>query len=155
VFEGFLPASGKDRQQRLESLPSEPRTLIFYESPHRLRVTLQDLADSLGKDRRIVLARELTKLYEEFWRGTIEEAIAHYTQQEPKGEFTLVVAGAQLAMPVLSEEALKAELIQIMAQGVSRSQATRQLAELTKLPRRQLYQLALAIPNSSLSPTDE
>src|SRR4028119_1022763 len=62
VFEGFLPASGKDRQQRLESLPSEPRTLIFYESPHRLRVTLQDLADSLGKDRRIVLARELTKL---------------------------------------------------------------------------------------------
>jgi 16S rRNA (cytidine1402-2'-O)-methyltransferase len=69
VFEGFLPASGKDRQQRLESLPSEPRTLIFYESPHRLRVTLQDLADSLGKDRRIVLARELTKLYEEFWRG--------------------------------------------------------------------------------------
>jgi len=155
VFEGFLPARGKDRQQRLESLPSEPRTLIFYESPHRLRVTLQDLADSLGKDRRIVLARELTKLYEEFWRGTIEEAIAHYTQQEPKGEFTLVVAGAQLAMPVLSEEALKAELIQIMAQGVSRSQATRQLAELTKLPRRQLYQLALAIPNSSLSPTDE
>ncbi|HEY9902330.1 MAG TPA: 16S rRNA (cytidine(1402)-2'-O)-methyltransferase [Candidatus Sericytochromatia bacterium] len=155
VFEGFLPASGKERQQRLESLPSEPRTLIFYESPHRLRVTLQDLADSLGKDRRIVLARELTKLYEEFWRGTIEEAIAHYTQQEPKGEFTLVVAGAQLAMPVLSEEALKAELIQIMAQGVSRSQATRQLAELTKLPRRQLYQLALAIPNSSLSPTDE
>jgi 16S rRNA (cytidine1402-2'-O)-methyltransferase len=155
VFEGFLPASGKDRQQRLESLPSESRTLIFYESPHRLRVTLQDLADSLGKDRRIVLARELTKLYEEFWRGTIEEAIAHYTQQEPKGEFTLVVAGAQLAMPVLSEEALKAELIQIMAQGVSRSQATRQLAELTKLPRRQLYQLALAIPNSSLSPTDE
>ncbi|MDP8966899.1 MAG: 16S rRNA (cytidine(1402)-2'-O)-methyltransferase [Cyanobacteriota bacterium] len=155
VFEGFLPASGKERQQRLESLPSEPRTLIFYESPHRLRVTLQDLADSLGKDRRIVLARELTKLHEEFWRGTIEEAIAHYTQQEPKGEFTLVVAGAQLAMPVLSEEALKAELIQIMAQGVSRSQATRQLAELTKLPRRQLYQLALAIPNSSLSPTDE
>jgi 16S rRNA (cytidine1402-2'-O)-methyltransferase len=155
VFEGFLPASGKDRQQRLESLPSEARTLIFYESPHRLRVTLQDLADSLGKDRRIVLARELTKLHEEFWRGTIEEAIAHYTQQEPKGEFTLVVAGAQLAMPVLSEEALKAELIQIMAQGVSRSQATRQLAELTKLPRRQLYQLALAIPNSSLSPTDE
>ena len=155
VFEGFLPASGKDRQQRLESLPSEARTLIFYESPHRLRVTLQDLADSLGKDRRIVLARELTKLHEEFWRGTIEEAIVHYTQQEPKGEFTLVVAGAQLAMPVLSEEALKAELIQIMAQGVSRSQATRQLAELTKLPRRQLYQLALAIPNSSLSPTDE
>ena len=155
VFEGFLPASGQDRKQRLESLPAQARTLILYESPHRLRATLRDLGDCLGKDRHIVLARELTKLHEEFWRGTIEEAIAHYTQQEPRGEFTLVIAGAELAMPVLSEDALKAELQQLMAQGVSRSQATRQLAQLTKLPRRQLYQLALAIPNSSLAPTEE
>ena len=155
VFEGFLPASGQDRKQRLESLPAEARTLILYESPHRLRVTLRDLGECLGKDRHIVLARELTKLHEEFWRGTIEEAIAYYTQHEPRGEFTLVVAGAELAMPVLSEDALKAELEQIMAQGVSRSQATRQLAQLTKLPRRQLYQLALAIPNASLAPTEE
>jgi 16S rRNA (cytidine1402-2'-O)-methyltransferase len=146
VFEGFLPASGKERQQRLESLPSEARTLIFYESPHRLRVSLRDLAAALGNDRQIVVARELTKLYEEFWRGTIEQAIAHYTQTEPRGEFTLVVAGAQLEMPTLSEEALKAELQQIMAQGVSRSQASRQLAQLTKVSRRQLYQLALALP---------
>lgn len=145
VFEGFLPASGKERQQRLESLPSEARTLIFYESPHRLRVSLRDLAAALGNDRQIVVARELTKLYEEFWRGTIEQAIAHYTQTEPRGEFTLVVAGAQLEMPTLSEEALKAELQQIMAQGVSRSQASRQLAQLTKVSRRQLYQLALAL----------
>ncbi|MEO8893038.1 MAG: 16S rRNA (cytidine(1402)-2'-O)-methyltransferase [Coleofasciculaceae cyanobacterium] len=146
VFEGFLPASGKERQQRLESLPSEARTLIFYESPHRLRVSLRDLAAALGNDRQIVVARELTKLYEEFWRGTIEQAIAHYTQTEPRGEFTLVVAGAQLEMPTLSEDALKAELQQIMAQGVSRSQASRQLAQLTKVSRRQLYQLALALP---------
>jgi len=155
VFEGFLPASGQDRKQRLEILPAEARTLILYESPHRLRATLRDLGECLGKDRHIVLARELTKLHEEFWRGTIEEAIAYYTQHEPRGEFTLVVAGAELAMPVLSEDALKAELQQIMAQGVSRSQATRQLAQLTKLPRRQLYQLALAIPNASLAPTEE
>jgi 16S rRNA (cytidine1402-2'-O)-methyltransferase len=155
VFEGFLPASGQDRKQRLEILPAEARTLILYESPHRLRATLRDLGECLGKDRHIVLARELTKLHEEFWRGTIEEAIAYYTQHEPRGEFTLVVAGAELAMPVLSEDALKAELEQIMAQGVSRSQATRQLAQLTKLPRRQLYQLALAIPNASLAPTEE
>lgn len=147
VFEGFLPASGALRQQRLESLPSEARTLIFYESPHRLRVSLRDLAAALGNDRQIVVARELTKLYEEFWRGTIEQAIAHYTQTEPRGEFTLVVAGAQLEMPTLSEEALKVELQQIMAQGVSRSQASRQLAQLTKVSRRQLYQLALALPD--------
>lgn len=146
VFEGFLPASGQDREKRLELLPAESRTLIFYESPHRLRQTLQDLADCLGAYRRIVLARELTKLHEEFWRGTIKEAIAHYTQLEPRGEFTLVVAGEELGVPVLSEDALKEELYQIMAQGISRSQAARQLAQLTKLPRRQLYQLALSLP---------
>jgi 16S rRNA (cytidine1402-2'-O)-methyltransferase len=146
VFEGFLPASGQERQKRLESLPSESRTFILYESPHRIRQTLQDLAECLGQYRPIVLAREITKLHEEFWRGTIRDAIAHYTQHEPRGEFTLVVAGAELAMPALSEDALKAELMQIMAQGVSRSQASRQLAQLTQLPRRQLYQLALALP---------
>ena len=146
VFEGFLPVSGQDREKRLEVLPAESRTLIFYESPHRLRETLQDLADCLGGYRRIVLGRELTKLHEEFWRGTIKDAIAHYTQIEPKGEFTLVVAGEELGVPVLSEDALKEELFQIMAQGISRSQAARQLAQLTKLPRRQLYQLALSLP---------
>ena len=151
VFEGFLPASGQDREKRLESLPAESRTLVFYESPHRLRETLQDLRECLGANRPIVLARELTKMHEEFWRGTIEEAIAHYTQVEPKGEFTLVVAGAELETPVLSEDALKSELLQIMAQGVSRSQASRQLAQMTKLPRRQLYQLALALPAPPLS----
>lgn len=147
VFEGFLAASGALRQQRLESLPSETRTMIFYESPHRLRVTLRDLGAALGNERQIVIARELTKLYEEFWRGTIAEAIAHYTQIEPKGEFTLVVAGAQLEMAILSEDVLKVELQQIMAQGISRSQASRQLAQLTKVSRRQLYQLALALPD--------
>jgi 16S rRNA (cytidine1402-2'-O)-methyltransferase len=155
VFEGFLPTKGQQRQKRLESLQAESRTLILYESPHHLRATLQDLAEGLGHDRRIVLARELTKLYEEFWRGTIEEAIAHYTQVEPKGEFTLVIMGAQLEIPIPSEEELKAELLEIMAQGVSRSQASRQLAELTKLPRRQLYQLALTLPGSSPTATEE
>ena len=155
VFEGFLPASGQERQKRLESLPAESRTLILYESPHRLRETLQDLAQCLGGNRGIVLARELTKLHEEFWRGTIEEAIVHYTQHEPKGEFTLVIAGAELEQPVLSEDALIAELLQIMAQGVSRSQASRQLAQLTKLSRRHLYQLALSIPGSAIDELKE
>lgn len=155
AFEGFLPASGKDRKLRLESLQAESRTLIFYEAPHRIRATLQDLAECLGNERGIALARELTKMYEEFWRGTLEQAIAYYTQHEPKGEFTLIVAGAELEMPVLSEEALKDELQKIMDEGVSRSQASRQLAQLTKLPRRQLYQLALSLPGSAVVETEE
>lgn len=145
VFEGFLPAKTQQRQEHLESLQTESRTLIFYESPHRLRDTLQDLALVWGSDRQIVLGRELTKLYEEFWRGTIAEAIAYYTQREPQGEYTLIVAGIPASQPQLTEEELKAELKQLISQGISRSQASRQLAKFTSLPRRQLYQLALSI----------
>ncbi len=151
VFEGFLPAKGKQRSDRLELLQSEPRTFIFYEAPHRLRQTLQDLAEVLGTERQIVLARELTKLHEEFWRGNIGEAIALYTAREPQGEYTLVVAGMPPAQLQLSEAELKAELQQLLAQGISRSQASRQLAKVTSLGRRQLYQLALAIPNLPVS----
>ncbi|MBN3962112.1 16S rRNA (cytidine(1402)-2'-O)-methyltransferase [Nostoc sp. NMS8] len=145
AFEGFLPSKSQQRQEHLESLQTESRTLIFYESPHRLRDTLKDLAEVWGSDRQIVLGRELTKLYEEFWRGTIAEAIAHYTQREPQGEYTLVVAGIPLSQPLLTEEELIAELKQLISQGISRSQASRQLAKATFLPRRQLYQLALSI----------
>ncbi|WP_392478026.1 16S rRNA (cytidine(1402)-2'-O)-methyltransferase [Nostoc sp. C110] len=145
VFEGFLPAKTQQRQEYLESLQTESRTLIFYESPHRLRDTLQDLGQVWGSDRQIVLGRELTKLYEEFWRGTIAEAIAHYSQREPQGEYTLVVAGIPASQPQLTEEELKAELKMLISQGISRSQASRQLAKFTSLPRRQLYQLALSL----------
>jgi len=155
VFEGFLPSTGKDRRKRIESLQAEPRTIILYEAPHRLRQTLQDLAECLGGRRCIVLARELTKMHEEFWRGSIGEAILHYTHREPKGEFTLVVGGMQAEMPVLSDEELKTELLQIMAQGVSRSQASRQLAQMTKLSRRKLYELALSIPGSDIDAAKE
>lgn len=145
VFEGFLPAKGQERQQRLEALKTESRTLILYEAPHRVRQTLQDLATVLGENRPIVLARELTKFHEEFWRGSIGDAIAHHTQREPQGEFTLVVAGSQQQKPQLSDAAIKAELQSLLNQGLSRSQASRQLAELTSLPRRHIYQLALEI----------
>ncbi|MBR8834866.1 MAG: 16S rRNA (cytidine(1402)-2'-O)-methyltransferase [Stigonema ocellatum SAG 48.90 = DSM 106950] len=145
VFEGFLPAKGQQRQEHLELLKTESRTLIFYESPHRLRDTLQDLAEIFGNERQIVVSRELTKLYEEFWRGTMAEAISLYSQREPQGEYTLVVAGNPSELPQLSEDELKAELEKLMSEGISRSQASRQLAKVTSLNRRQLYQLALAI----------
>ncbi|HEY9297113.1 MAG TPA: 16S rRNA (cytidine(1402)-2'-O)-methyltransferase [Phormidium sp.] len=151
VFEGFLPAKSKERRSHLETLQSETRTLIFYESPHRLRETLQDLGTILGETRQIVMARELTKMHEEFLRGTITDAIAHYTKREPQGEFTLVVAGAILEKPQLSEAAIKAELQNLLMQGLSRSEASRQLAQQTSLPRRQIYQMALTIPEPNLA----
>ncbi|MGK7951778.1 MAG: 16S rRNA (cytidine(1402)-2'-O)-methyltransferase [Xenococcaceae cyanobacterium] len=147
IFEGFLPVKQKERIDRLESLQQETRTIIFYEAPHRIILTISDLGTIFGKDRKIVLARELTKLHEEFWRGTIEEAIELYTHhRQPKGEYTLVVAGKpRVEALILSETELKDELAQLLQQGMTRSQASRYLARLTSLSRRQIYQLALEI----------
>lgn len=153
AFEGFLPAKAGKRREFLESLQTESRTLIFYESPYRLQESLQDFATVWSGDRHIVIARELTKLYEEFWRGTIAEAIAHYSQREPQGEFTLVLAGKPPEQVQLTEAQLKAELLQIISQGISRSQASRQLAKITSVSRRELYQLALSLEIDTESPT--
>jgi len=92
VFEGFLPVK-KGRQTRLTFLSEETRTLIFYESPHKLLKTLNDFVIYFGEDRRISVSRELTKLYEETIRGTVEEVIEHFTKKPPKGEFVIVVEG--------------------------------------------------------------
>lgn len=155
TFEGFLPPKTKERQQILSTLQSEPRTLVFYEAPHRLKATLADMAAAFGETREIVLARELTKRFEQFWRGTIQEAIAHTQQQEPMGEYTLIVAGREVTTPILSEDALKQELVQLLAQGISRSEASRQLAQLTQLPRRAIYQLALSLPDQEIEDAEE
>ena len=150
-FEGFLPTKEKDRRTQLEGLRSDPRTLIFYEAPHRVQKTLQDMATVLGPDRNITLARELTKLHEEFWRGTIGDALVHYGDREPQGEFTLILSGAPLTATPPSEEMLKAELHSLLQQGISRSEASRLLAQQTALPKRQIYQLALQINHEELT----
>jgi 16S rRNA (cytidine1402-2'-O)-methyltransferase len=149
IFDGFLPAKSQKRQEYLASLQGESRTLVFYESPHRLRDTLADLGEILGSDRSLVIARELTKLYEEFWRGTIAEGITHYQDKEPQGEYTLLVAGNPPNKPQLTETELKNELLSMIKQGISRSQASREIAKDTGLSRRYLYQLALTIELSS------
>lgn len=94
AFEGFLPAKGKERRRRLAELSSERRTVVLYEAPHRLLRTLEELRAELG-ERRVVVARELTKQFEEFFRGTLTEARDHFTRGERRGEFTLVIAGVE------------------------------------------------------------
>ncbi|MGC1245343.1 MAG: 16S rRNA (cytidine(1402)-2'-O)-methyltransferase [Spirulinaceae cyanobacterium] len=156
IFNGFLPYKNKPRQEQLNRIKQEARTLILYEAPHHLLQTLKDLEITLGENRPIVLARELTKLHEEFWRGTIKEAIALYTNlRQPKGEYTLVVAGAETAATLnLSEAELKVELQQLLKQGMTRSQASRHLAELTSLSRREIYQLSM-IPNGNVKQNND
>jgi 16S rRNA (cytidine1402-2'-O)-methyltransferase len=145
VFEGFLPVKGQERRDRLEAVSGEARTLVFYESPHRLRQTLADFATTFGTERQIVIARELTKLHEEFWRGNIGAAIEHYTHTEAQGEYAIVIAGAHVSQPTLSDEAIDRALIELMLNGTSRSQASRIVAEQISQSRRYVYQLALAI----------
>ena len=102
VFEAFLPVPKKERQQRLNRLKGETRTIILYEAPHKLLRTLWDLGEVLGKGREISFCRELTKLHEEVYRTTIGEAISHYEGNEPRGEFVLVIAGASAIFPLCS-----------------------------------------------------
>jgi 16S rRNA (cytidine1402-2'-O)-methyltransferase len=148
-FEGFLPAKGSERQTRLAALQGEFRTLVLYEAPHRLRQTLQDLGQTLGLERTIVIARELTKRYETFWRGTLTEAITHFSETEPRGEFTLVIAGAPISQTPPSEAVVQQALQDLLAAGQSRSQASRQVAQDLGLSRRSVYQLALSLPDTN------
>jgi 16S rRNA (cytidine1402-2'-O)-methyltransferase len=150
-FEGFLPVKGAARKAHLARLQAQPYTMILYEAPHRLRQTLQDLRDTLASERPMVVSRELTKRYETFWRGTLEEAVIHFTTEEPRGEFTLVVAGAPvvpIAAPTPAE--LRSLLEGLLTQGISRSQASKDLAKQLNLPRREVYQLALTLEDGDL-----
>ena len=143
-FEGFLSTSKKSRKEHLDSLVSEQRTMIFYEAPHKLVSTLEDMALAFGADRPISLCRELTKLHEEVVRTTLAEAIEKYTQTPPKGEFVLVVAGAE---PPVKEEATEddvtARIAQLLQQGVSRKDAIKQTAKELNLPKNVVYDAAL------------
>jgi 16S rRNA (cytidine1402-2'-O)-methyltransferase len=148
VFEGFLPTKGRDRREQIQRLATEPRTIVLYEAPHRLLTTLQDLHRDIEGDRRLVTARELTKQFEEVWRGTLAEAIAHYTTHAPKGEFTVVIAGKPPETAAdLTEADIQARLTELLQSGLSRSQASRQLAQETRRPKRELYQIAIDLPD--------
>ena len=143
-FEGFLSTSKKSRREHLESLKKEQRTMIFYEAPHKLLTTLEDLKEAFGEERGISLCRELTKLHEEVVRTTLGEAIAKYTENPPKGEFVLVVAGAPAEeKEVASETDAATRVAQLMAEGLSRKDAVKQTAKELDLPKNVVYDIAL------------
>ena len=145
VFEGFLPLKAKLRQARLEELKTEPRTIVLYESPHRLVKTLGELVSALGAARSVTLARELTKRYEEFWRGSLGEALAWCEEKPPKGEFVVAIAGAIPESDELSDADLLKALEDALSTGLSPSQASRQLAKETGISKRRIYDLSLSL----------
>ncbi len=144
LFAGFLPNKKGARRAKLEELKSERATLIFYEAPHRIRETLADAREILG-DRQMALARELTKLHEEFIRGNISDVIAHFESREPRGEMTLVIAGNREDNLSLVEDIPISEQVERLAreQGLSRNDAIKQAARSRGLSKREAYQLML------------
>ena len=143
-FEGFLSTAKKSRKEHLDALVSEQRTMIFYEAPHKLLNTLEDMAEVFGKDRGISLCRELTKLHEEVVRTTLGGAIELYTQQLPKGEFVLVVAGAEPPeKEAFTPEDAAKRVAQLVGEGMSRKDAIKQTAKELNLPKNVVYDAAL------------
>lgn len=143
-FEGFLSTAKKSRREHLESLVNEQRTMIFYEAPHKLLTTLQDMAAVFGEARPISLCRELTKLHEEVVRTTLGSAIEKYTENAPKGEFVLVVAGApEPEKEMATTDDAAARVQQLMDEGLSRKDAVKQTAKELNLPKNAVYDAAL------------
>ncbi len=147
TFEGFLATNKKNRRAHLDALRGETRTMIFYEAPHKLCATLSDLQETFGPQRRVALCRELTKLHEEVRRTTLGEACAWYRENPPRGEFVLVVEGAEApeeaALLTLEEGAARVRQLQ-ETQGLRLKDAARQVAKESGLPKNELYQAALA-----------
>ena len=145
-FEGFLSTSKRSRREHLDSLKKEQRTMIFYEAPHKLVSTLEDMAEVFGADRPISLCRELTKLHEEVVRTTLGEAVAKYTENGPKGEFVLIVGGAEPEIEEApTEDDAAGYLKKLIDGGLSRKDAIKQTAKDLGLPKNVVYDLALNI----------
>ena len=147
VFEGFLPPKKQERETKLQALRYESRTLVFYEAPHRLKESLAAMQRILG-DREIVIAREVSKVHEEFLRGSMEQVISQLAEREVKGEITLVVRGSR-GQGQVSEEDLRAQIRRMADEGIGVKQISELLGEHYQLAKRHVYRLALTIRKSA------
>ena len=146
TFLGFLPRTAKKRRALLSDLAARRETLLFYEAPHHLRETLEELSRTFGEGRRAVAAREITKRYEEFRRGSLGELLAHYGAHTPRGEFVIVVAGADesAAAADAAEATLMERYEAHIAAGLDKKEAMRRTAQELGISRRDVYQALLA-----------
>jgi 16S rRNA (cytidine1402-2'-O)-methyltransferase len=145
AFEGFLPRKGSGRTERIAEVAAERRTVVLYEAPHRVARTLVDLQAACGGDRRVVLARELTKLHEETWRGTLAEAVDHVAAVEPRGEYVVVLDGAPAPAAVTDAE-VRAALVSARAAGATTRDAVAEVMARLGVAKRRAYDLATEPP---------
>jgi 16S rRNA (cytidine1402-2'-O)-methyltransferase len=141
-YVGFLPKKASARQTFLESLKNQTVTTIAYESPHRLLDTLELIKDILGADRPVCVARELTKTFEEFVRGTAEEVYQHFVETAPRGEITLLIGGGVIQAEAWTEAKIRAELAKRINDGQSRTSASKEIAQLSGWNKRDIYNLS-------------
>jgi len=144
VFEGFLPRRGVARRERIAALVHETRTVVLYESPKRVLATLTQLLAVCGPLREVAVARELTKLHEEVWRGTLDEAVGHVELTEPRGEHVVVLAPAP-PPPEANDEEIDAHVSAALAEGLSTRDAAARVARDLKVPRRRTYDAAMRL----------
>ena len=143
-FEGFLPRKGRERAERLGAIAAERRTTVLYEAPHRLEATLGDLLAACGPLRLVAVARELTKLHEEVWRGTLDGALARALESAPRGEHVLVVAGAGGPEPA-SDEQVEAAVAAKLAEGMPAKEAVPLVAAELGVPKRRVYDASVRL----------
>jgi len=148
LYLGYLPRKAAERRRMLEEVSSIAYTLIFLETPHRLLTSLGDLLEVLG-DRDAAVARELTKLHEEIFRGKLSQALAYFKANPPRGEFTLVIGGHAASTEPWSEDRLRAALLDALSQDAQPSRIAAQIAAESGWPRRAVYQLAVALTRNS------
>jgi 16S rRNA (cytidine1402-2'-O)-methyltransferase len=146
VFEGFLPAKTGERREKLHALRSQTRTVVIYEAPHRLMQTLEDIREALG-ERQIVIAREMTKMHEEFARGTAAALLERFREREVRGELTIVISGATDAVPP-ERDLVISEIRRLQNQGMKVKEIASSLGEKYRLPKREVYRLTLDLEKS-------
>ncbi|MDQ3680096.1 MAG: 16S rRNA (cytidine(1402)-2'-O)-methyltransferase [Actinomycetota bacterium] len=144
VFEGFLPRKGRERSERLAALALERRSAVIYEAPNRLRQTVEDLLEACGPQRRVALTRELTKVHEDVWRGSLEAAAAHVAEVEARGEHVVVLAGAPEAQAA-SDTDIEAALVARYDAGDDKRAALPAVAAELHVSKRRVYEIALRI----------
>jgi 16S rRNA (cytidine1402-2'-O)-methyltransferase len=148
-FEGFLPRRGTARHRAIAAIADEERTVLIHESPHRLAATLGELAEACGEDRQVVVARELTKLHEEVWRGTLGEAASWFSERPVRGEVVVVLGGASPGDPYeVSDEELESHLSSALAGGSGVREAATKAAGELGVPRRRAYETALRLKHA-------
>jgi 16S rRNA (cytidine1402-2'-O)-methyltransferase len=140
-----LPRSGSERRERLTEVARERRTTVLYEAPHRLEKTLVDLAETCGNDRLVVLARELTKLHEDMWRGTLGDAVIHSRTVEPRGEYALVIAPVTAESVDVTDDDIRNELTSRTSAGISKRSAVDEVTAALGVSRKRVYAISVTV----------